>query len=369
MIKDLAKYADRHVRRLPMHLALKNLVRWQPLERPEEGLTVVIGCMRDLWPVSLAGGRLIRASTREHLRELILVFDCTEDRIPGPVREWAAEAGRDLPIRIIGYTEQQARVAERIRWGWVYAWMSWTTGIAAARTRHVLLHDLDAMPLDPTLMDTLYERAVASGKRFHGLSIYRGQGVTTEMHVARTFELIMDAAYVRETFRPFDGFNKVRLVDGRYVDFDTFLWMQYRARSSDAQPVDERVFVHPSQLICQHTDFVAGRDGLTRKDHGLLVLEYFNHLGGDEGRLPTLAEKLADASTAAVPYRDRSLPVGHISPAFWAWSEKQIRRIEQTLFGSTRPEVEAFLRGFVTRAGDARTVGREPVEAGGVEAR
>ena len=39
--------------------------------------------------------------------------------------------------------------------------------------------------------------------------------------------------------------------------------------------------------------------------------------------------------------------------------EKQIRRTEQTLEGSTRPEVEEYLHGFILRAGGARTVGRE----------
>jgi hypothetical protein len=48
-----------------------------------------------------------------------------------------------------------------------------------------------------------------------------------------------------------------------------------------------------------------------------------------------------------------------IPPEHWAWQEKQIRRIEQVLFGRSRPEVVDYLRGFIDRAGNSRTVGHE----------
>ncbi len=55
----------------------------------------------------------------------------------------------------------------------------------------------------------------------------------------------------------------------------------------------------------------------------------------------------------------RTAFIDGIDPDAWAWMEKQIRRIEQTIFGGTRPEVESYLRGIIRRAGSRRTVGEE----------
>lgn len=177
---------------------------------------------------------------------------------------------------------------------------------------------------------------------------------------------LLDAHWLRSNAEPFDGFNQVRLVDGRYVDFDTWLDVQQRAPRRRVEPIPEWSLVHPSQLICQYTDHVAGRGGRTSPTNRLPILAYFVNLGDPSFGLGDLAVAAADPSAGQALLWGRPSDIGSIAPDGWAWMEKQIRRLEQHLFGATRPEIEDFLVGFKRRAGDRRTVGAEPIESGGV---
>ncbi len=59
-LRLLAKQA----KRLPLNLALRDLVSWEPLSQPEEGYTVAIACMKALAPVALANLRLCAGRCR-----------------------------------------------------------------------------------------------------------------------------------------------------------------------------------------------------------------------------------------------------------------------------------------------------------------
>lgn len=365
MIRDLARVAQRRAKRLPLHLAIRSLVGWQPLLNPSPGYTLVVGCMHELAPLALANLSLLAAMDQRDLREVVLVFDCVPAELPGEVRRAVSRWEGPAELRVLCYSPRQSRVARRIYWGWVYAWLSWSIGIGAARTRHVLLHDLDALPLDRQLFQTLYRRALASGAQFQGIQAYRGNGVDPSWGLATTFELVLDAQYVRAEFEPLDGFNHVALVEGSYVDFDTLLHMQFRSPRRAVEGIDPSQWVHPSQLICQFTDFTRGRRSLREEDHNLLLLPYFELLGGQPEALRRVAGQLR-AGGQSVELWGRSLAVGQLSAPHWAWLEKQVRRVEQHLYGATRPEVADYLSSFAERAGAARTVGVEPESAGGV---
>ncbi len=293
------------------------------------------------------------------MRELILVFDAPVEEIPPAVVAAAREPSRGVPVRLLGYNPRQHWVAARINWGWVYSWMSWCLAIGQARTRAVLVHDLDALPLDASVFETIYDNWLEAGAHFCGIRVYSGNGVTPEMGLVTTYELALDVRYVRGRFRPFDLFNKLALVDGRVVDFDTMLHAQWLSPGRAVRPIEEVKLVHPSQLICHYTDLVSGRSDLGDRLHMLPILPYFFYLGGDgaamESALPGLEEP--DASTIDI-FRHVAC-IGHLPPEQWAWLEKQIRRVEQALYGSTRPDVARYLEGFIRRAGSKRTVGRE----------
>lgn len=361
-----AKVLWKRVRRAPMVRALRPLLRWAPPDALADGYSIAVGCMRSLAPVAAANMRLLARGRPGALREIMLVFDCTEAELPSQVLALHERLDWPCPVRILTYTSEQVRVARRIHWGWVYSWLSWSLAIEHCRTRHLVLHDLDALPLEPTLFDRLYQGACTAGTVFHGIRPYTGAWIGAADGLVTTFELVLQPGVLRARFQPIDAFNRAGLIGGRYVDFDTLLWIQHQVKSGSVQPLDESELVHPSQLICNYTDFVAGRGNLPRIQHNLVLLPYFEYLGGDATQLDAATAALRDPQRGTIPLSGRPLPVGHLRPAHWAWTEKQIRRVEQALYGATRPAVEAFLAGIVQRCGAARTVDREP---GGVAAR
>ena len=370
MIRQLAKAAFKSAKRAPLLWQLRRLSSWEPLVSPEPGYSIVIAGMRRLWPVALANLRLIAACDRKDLHEVLLVMDDELDRLPAEFRRLAEEIGSNgLPLRVIGYDDRQRRIAHRINWGWVYSWLSWSKGIAAARTGRVILHDLDAMPIDTGVFRRLFEASQANAAQFQGIRYYSGSGVTPQMRLVTTFEMTIDIEWLRRSARPLEGFNQVRLVDGRYVDFDTWLEVQRRAPIRRVEPIEPASLVHPTQLICQFTDHVAGRDSRLHSGHQLPILLYFVHLGNASTDLEAAGDRYADSRAQSAPLFGREADLSRVHPAGWAWMEKQIRRLEQHLFGGTRPHVAHYLRGFASRAGEARTVGREPIAAGGVEDR
>jgi hypothetical protein len=366
-MRQLAKFGYKSVRRAPLLWQLRGLVSWDPLGEPEPGYTIVIAGMRRLWPVAIANLRLIAECDRMHLREVVLVMDDSIEQLPREFLAGTTEMeSAGLPLRIIGYDDAQRRTAHRINWGWVYSWLSWSKGIAAARTGRVILHDLDAMPIDPGLFRRLFEAAEQAEAQFQGVRFYSGNGVTPEMGLVTTFEMVIDIAWLRRAARPIEGFNQIRLVDGHYVDFDTWLEVQRRAPRRRVEEVAADSLVHPSQLICQFTEHMAGRDDRLARGHQLPILQYFYYLGDTSTPLDAVGDRIADPLADSAPFFGKPAKLTSIHPASWAWMEKQIRRLEQHLHGTTRPEVHHYLRGFVQRAGDERTVGREPLDAGGV---
>ena len=287
------------------------------------------------------------------------MFDCPLAQIPELVTNAVRECSSHARIRVLGYNDRQHSITRRINWGWVYSWLSWSLAIGSAKTRAVILHDLDAMPVRPGFFELLYENWLAEGAEFCGIAQYQGNGIAAEMNLVTTYELVVDAIYLRQRFRPFDLFNKLSIVDGRVADFDTVLHVQHQSPRRAHRRVDETYLVHPSRVICDYTDFVSGTQSFKGGPHNFLMLPYFLYLGGDSSMLSPISPQLARPDAKTIRVFDKDLHIDAISPGDWAWNEKQIRRIEQVLVGRCRPEVSEYLAGFIKRAGACRTVGRE----------
>ena len=353
------KLQAKKLKRLPMNLMLRDLVTWESQDVPAAGYSVAIACMRELAPVAVANLRMCARLNKNRIYDMILVFDCPVDQIPAVVVDAVREVSSSVVVQLIGYEESQQRIVRWFNWGWVYSWMSWCLAIRHARTRAVIIHDLDAMPIDSNLFEQIYDHWAEEKSEFCGIHRYVGNGVTEEMGLVTTFELALDAAYVRQRFRPFDLFNKLRLVDGRIVDFDTMLYAQWRSPRRAVRPINESQLVHPSQLICQYTDLISGRSNFRSRGHMLPVLVYFMYLGGDATLLTSAGQHLAEEGAQSLPLFGREAYIDGVTCELWAWMEKQIRQVEQVCFGKTRPEVEAYLRGFIPRSGSSRSVGKE----------
>ena len=361
-ITNFVKLYSKRIKRLPMNLMIRNLVRWEKQGPPEPGYSVVIACMRELAPVAIANLRLCALLNNSRLHELLLVFDCPTEQIPQSVRDAVKETSSSVSVQLIGYTDQQHQVAKRINWGWVYAWLSWSLALGQIKTRGAIIHDLDAMPLSPNIFDEIFDHWAQHGAEFCGIRPYSGSGVEDYMGLVRTFELALDVAFVRRTFQPFDLFNKLKIVDGRVIDFDTMLDAQRLSPRRVVEPIEEAQLVHPSQLICHYTNLVSGRTDFRDQQHMLPVLAYFMYLGGDPDPLTAATPHIADIHSEKMPFFGKTAFINGILPQGWAWMEKQIRRMEQHCFGETRQPIGAFLEGMASRAGTHRTVGKEAGE-------
>ena len=90
------------------------------------------------------------------------------------------------------------------------------------------------------------------------------------------------------------------------------------------------------------------------------------HLGDPSLDLVSVGSQIADMFRNRVTLFDHEVDISRLDPRLWAWMEKQIRRLEQSLHGRTRPHIQKFLEGFIARAGTERSVGQESLESGGV---
>ena len=338
---------------------LNRCVVWQPAAKLDDGYSIILACVSSLAPLAVANLRLCAKSNGPRLSEIIVVFDCLPGNVPQCVLEAIRELSDGIEIRVLTYTKHQHRVARLLQNGWVYSWMSWCIGIAHAKTRAVIIHDLDAMPIASGIFEQIYDNWLASKAEFCGIDHYQGNGVTLEMGLVRTYELALDSNYVRRRFRPIDLYNKTDWREGRIVKLDTMLHAQMQSPRRVVRRIDETQLVHPSQLICHYTGLISGRSDLSGKLHSLPMLPYFMYLGGDATGLDDVGQSLARPEATSVKLCGRSLRIDGIPPEQWAWMEKQIRRLEQTMFGETRAEVEKYLAGFIHRAGSRRTVGSE----------
>lgn len=339
------RFVAAQFRRGLMRAAIRPLVSWKRLREPDEGYTIVIAGMHRLVEVALANISFVGRMDLRGVRELLLVLDCTEEQIPPRLRERARALCPGVGVRVIPYTPRQRAVARAIQWGWVYAWLSWCIGVSQARTRYVLLHDLDAMPLNPALFRRHHEAIRTSGQRFIGWNWYEGCGLEQSDRLVTTFEMMFDAQHVRERFRPIDVFNKVTSIRTgcarRRIEFDTFLYVQHRTASADVCRGRPSDMVHPSQLICQYTDHIAGRGIRGVSNTNLPMLPYYFYLGGNPAPFLEACEGLRSGRRFMLFGRPVSL--ASTGAVHRRWLCDQIVLLESVVFGMVRPQVEEYL--------------------------
>ena len=361
--KAAIQFVVLRLKRLLLTAPLKPCVAWKPRQEFADGYSVVLACVRSLAPLAVANLRLCAKTQSPKLVEVIVIFDCPPDDIPQSVLEAVRELSPRLKIRLVGYSDHQHRMARFFQDGWIYAWMSWCLGIAEAKTRAVIIHDLDAFPIAADFFERLYENWLESKAQFCGIHTYHGHGVTREMGLARTPEMTLDSSHVRERFHPFDLYNNIGRIDGRVVKFDTTLHAQWRSPLKAVRPIDESHFIHPSQLICDYTQLISGRSNLSGKSHSLPILPYFMYVGGDGGWLDEVGGHLSRLQEREVRLGGRRCCIDGIPRDHWTWMETMIRRLEHRITGGgARAEVEDYLTGFRHRAGGERTGGAESGE-------
>lgn len=330
-----------------MTFSLKDLVCWSPLEDPAPGYTIVIGCVTELSGLALANLKTLERCDLSGAAEILLVFDRPLSQVDVLSRLPEAVAGR--PVRTLGYTQQQDRVARRIGWGWVYSWMSWSIGVGASRTRAVILHDLDAMPLSGDLFARLNASFQSSNAIFQGVRPYSGNGFTEADGFVTTYEMFLDAEVLRSKAEAIEAFSRFGRRGEDWVDYDTFLYLEERLGSAELYPLGAEELFHPSQLLCQYTDHLNAPHRLPAGGGNLVLLPYLLHLGGEEGPFYEALEALKGGSNR-IPLRAKMLRLEGASPEQLTWQRVQVERLELFLFGVVRPEIADWLNAVVEAA-------------------
>lgn len=325
-----------------LRLMLRRLVDWQSLAAPEPGYSVIIGALATMPEVARANLRMLERQNTDHLREVIIVFDQPRETLPPEFERDLQAAYPRLPLRCLFYNRAQARRLRLIGWGWCYSWLSWCLGIAACRTRHALLHDLDALLLRPDILEQRYQAIRRVGHEFLGRGFYNGNGIHRADGLAVTFELMFDAQWVRRMFRPIELFNRIGWFRGRRVEFDTFLHAQASRGRIDVLPIDPEDLVHPSQVFCQYTELANRPRYVPPEANNLPMLPYLLHLGGHPHVLARETEALGRCAPGQAMLFGRPLDVSRLSARHWHWLITQVSRVERAVVGQLRPEVHAY---------------------------
>lgn len=335
------RYALKSITRAGMRALISPLVHWTPMERVDDGYTVLIGCVYRLQAMIPANLRMLALQQAPHCREVILCIDCEPHEVDAGFEQRVREAAHPLALRCVFYSPRQRRITRLIDWGWVYAWLNWSMGIAHCTTRYAMLHDFDALLLNPDVLEQRYDAIRSQGVEYLGMDYYAGLGVLPEDKLVKTFELMFDCAFVRRSFRPIQLFNTMARLQGRRVEFDTFLNAQATAGRTAVLPIDQTEMVHPSQMICQFVDFTAGRKRVPAASNNLLMIPFYEHLGGDSSAMLRLTDEIR-AQRGVATLWSHPLDVRRLAPAHAAWIRKQGQRAEAEIFGHVKPESTAY---------------------------
>jgi hypothetical protein len=330
-----------------IHRRIKNLVSWEPLKNPKPGYSVVIGCNTPLAEMLGANLKMLQRQRLENLDRIIIVLDRPKDQMPYPVEQHLRQQFPTLPLRFIYYTPRQSNTVRAVSQPWVYAWLSWCLGIAAARTRYCFLHDFDAMLINPEIIESRYRDIRNKQVEYCGVKSYLGNGIHPTDQLAVTFELMFDLAFVRSRFLPIELANTVDIYKGRGVDFDTMLYAQSKGGTAMTSEVADDDMVHPQQVICQFTSLTQ-KGVLPPGNCNLLIVPYFLYLADrpqflrsthiELGRIASGSRSLRDG----IPFFGRRLDLSQFTAVHIDWITRQAFCLERAVNGFVRPEVSEF---------------------------
>jgi hypothetical protein len=256
------------------------LVDWEPLVAPDRGCTAIIGACSKLPDILMANLRCLWASRWPELRRVVVVVDCAEGVFPPEIERDIKSAFPELNAMFLYYSAEQTAFVESLRLPFIYSWLSWCIALKHTRTSHVLFHDYDALVLGPKLGER-YRSFVASEAKVQGIRWYQSNGIESEDHLATTFEAFMDTAWLRSS-QPVALFNKLRVVRGRSIDFDTTLDLQHRLLGPSQRtimPMTPDELVHPTQMIHQYTMFRRS-PAAALPCFSIPMIPFFRDLGG-----------------------------------------------------------------------------------------
>lgn len=334
--------------RAALRTLLRTTIGWRSIERPKEGYSVVVGVPWLLWDLVQIPLLSLQRARRDRCVEVILAVDATEKKMKARYGEEAIERIArnfpDLPVRILYYTPWQQLIAGMIGWNWVDCWLTWAMGLAETTTRHALLHDFDAVVVDPEFLERHYDIARGPGTVFTGIAREMTFAEPNVREVLMTIELLVDVQHLRSRYSPVELFNRVRLYRGRRMECDILRDMQLREPASAAKfhELREGQIVHPSQVVSQWRELQGSSDAFTPVGYTpLFVIPYFRHVGGDAAALPRITQALADARDT-IKLEGKYLNLAKLNQNGLAWAANQIEDLDRYFSGAVTEPVKQY---------------------------
>lgn len=265
------------------------LVRWEHQRgQLHDGVTVVVGMCHRLPDVIQANMRCLVRNAWPDLKEIIVVVDAEKGSVDSELVETVKAIAAPIETRFMYYSAEQADVTEKLKLPYVFAWLSWSIGIANARYKYLFLHDYDALILDDHL-GARFETFLQENLKVQGVSWYNTNGFLDSDGLSTTFETFVDLDWLLR-FQPLDFFTRVGVHNGRTCDFDILLELQAKHLSPDQRSIVEppgTSLVHPAQMIHQYT-MSRKNPGVPDNCYSLPMIPFFGWLSGN-------CEELANA--------------------------------------------------------------------------
>jgi hypothetical protein len=284
-----------------LRLRISKIFSWSKKEHSlNPGCTAIIGMTAKLPFVLSANLRCLSDLRWQDLKQVQIAVDDIKGTLPEGFEIEIKNKYSNLNINFNYYTKKQKQFAEKMCLPYIYSWLSWCICIDNTKTKNVLIHDYDALVFGSSL-EKRYRKYEDNKSIFQGISYYRTNGFDEKDMLATTFEAFVDVEWAL-SLPPVNIFNKVGRINGKTVDFDSFLYAQYQypdKKRMTIDPMNGYELVHPSQMIHQYTMF--------RKDPGaklpcysIVMIPFFNYIGGNADALVFAKEALLKSKNAAV---------------------------------------------------------------------
>jgi len=282
-------------------LRIAKLLSWQPLPPLAPGCTAIIGMCSKLPYVLGANLYCLNQCCWEDLKEVIVTVDAAKGSLPAGLEEEVIAKCPNLKITFLYYTPEQVELTDKIKDPFTYSWLSWGTCLNQVRTETVLIQDYDALVLSKDALQKRYRAFVESGAKIQGIVWYKTNNFKEEDHLAMTFEAFADVRWLR-SFPPIMGYNRVGSLQGRRVDYDTYLDMQanYTPREQRTlMPMTTEELVHPSQMITQYMRFRLS-PGKVLPSFSVVMVPFFYFLSGQTAALKNATKAVEQAKAMEV---------------------------------------------------------------------
>ncbi len=333
---------------------LRPMLRWQPLDAPVYGYSIILGVpwgLRHLLPVNL---RFVARTDLTDLVKLYIVFDRTQRPGAEDLIRDVHQSFAQLPIEFLFHPPVAGKIVERINVSTYYNSMNCVTALSQCRTKYALLHDFDLYPLEPGYFREVVQAMQQRGLRFCGLEYTLFDGLTEEDRLIGTWCLGMDVEWLRANHRPIDCFQRIARLDGRLIQLDPFSYLQTKTSERDlVKTLDGRACCHVGNLCGTYIRYKTGRkpDFVWR----LHYLWYLESLSGYDDRLSEVMEAMQRATSGNLRLGPFETDFSRTHVGCANVLREKLEQMEKALFGGVRPEVHAYLDAFaefLKRCGD-----------------